>query len=126
LKIILCFLFFFPALAFACNVPEQEIEKHFRQQWDDEGQVTTIPIKLGKQKIVVLSHIDSCGQRGCDYSFYYLINGCAEEGLSVAGEIVWNENYNEFSVRRRPLPTESNKGERIFQYNKIKKRYLEL
>ena len=126
MKIILSALVLFSAVAFACDVPEQAIEKHFRQQWDEEGQVTTLPIKIGKQKIVVLSHIDSCGERGCDHSFYYVEKGCAVEGLTVAGKIAWSDDNTEFTVRRRPLPTETNKAERKFKYDKKKKQYSEL
>ncbi len=125
LRTILSILLLASSSAWACDVPVADIEKHFRQQWDEEGQVTTLPVVIGKQKIFVLSHVDSCGERGCDHSFYYVDGKCAEEGPTLAGKIAWSDDSREFTVRRRSLPTENNKAERTFRYDDVKKRFLE-
>ena len=87
--------------------------------------MTTFPVVIGKQKIFVLSHVDSCGERGCDHSFYYVQGKCAQEGPTVAGKLSWSEDSRELTVRRRSLPTENNKPERKFRYDDEKKQFIE-
>lgn len=125
MRTILSVFFFSISIASACDIPANGIEKHFRQQWDELGQVTTFPVVIGKQKIFVLSHVDSCGERGCDHSIYYVQGKCAQEGPTVAGKLSWSEDSRELTVRRRSLPTENNKPERKFRYDDEKKQFIE-